>query len=156
VKRWGDLMTEAQEIEQRERVIAGLNSQLTDEIAATQALAREVERLTALHAEAFRLAVHNQERAEGAEARVREMEADTKQLGAQAAATLKVRRSAVKAVTIAQCAKVGDAIAKEWREDADGRVAAQPPQYAEANTSNAHANGAEEVAAAIRALANSP
>ena len=46
----------------------------------------------------------------------------------------------------AACQKVTD----DWREDAVGRV--EKKEYANANTSNAHANGAEECVEAIRAL----
>lgn len=61
--------------------------------------------------------------------------------------------AATRAETIKRCVAAGNEIVKVWREDAQGRVAKDPPRYDEANTSNAHANGAEEVVGAIRALA---
>jgi hypothetical protein len=125
---------QAQEIEQRERVIAGLNVQLTAEIAATQALAREIERLKHdIHA-VRELRDATEAGREAAEARVREMEADTKQLGEQALVTLKVKEAA----TIERCAEVADEASSLQTED---EISAQL---------------AKDIAAAIRALAKEP
>jgi hypothetical protein len=87
-------------------------------------------------------------------ARIRELEAerDAERDRAELWKTANGPLHAIKAKTIEECIAAGNEIAKEWREDAEGRVAKQPPRYDEANTANAHANGAEEVVDAIRAL----
>jgi len=66
---------------------------------------------------------------------------------------LQAERDAIEAATIERCIAAGNEVVKTWRQDAQDRVAKQPPRHDEANTANAHANGAEEVVEAIRAIA---
>jgi hypothetical protein len=131
--------TQAQEIATAHKMMDQDKKDYDDLKERFDAQAQEVKRIKQMSLGSIYKEVAD--RLEAAEARVREMEADTKQLGAQAAATLKASLAAKEAATIERCAKKIESLA--------GDCWCRPSTW----------SGLDErdrLAAAIRALAKEP